>query len=181
MPQDEKLQQYFNFTQDDLLANQQGRVTENQQEHVKGKVQNFNNRILIVLIVVFLIGLAVNSAIRTSYAVSNGFPIPLPTPMLGPVIVITLMVVFMSVRSKKKNNFSLKKVEGTVNFVWVERQVSNQDRTGYKTEKSLQMRVGGVSFNVNQKLMDVINEGDTCRFYYTGGGDIISAEFIDKP
>jgi len=180
MSKDEKLQQYFNFTQGDLLANQQGRVTENQQAHVKGKVQNFNNRILIVLVVVFLIGLGVNSAIRTASAVNGGFPISLPTSMLGPVIVIILMVVFMSVRSKKKNDFSLKKAEGDVKFVWVERQVPNQDRTGYKTEKSLQMHVGGVSFNVSQKLMEAVNEGDTYRFYYTGGGDIVSAESLDK-
>lgn len=180
MSTNEKLQQYFNFTQNDLQANRQGRVTENQQAHVKGKVQRFNSRIIIFIIVVAVIAFGVNFAIRMA-AASDAFSGSIPTAALGPVITIAILFFFMAFRTNKKNDFSLKKAEGTVNFVWVERQVSNMDRTGYKTEKSLEMRVGGVSFNVNQNLMDIINQGDNVRFYYTGGGEIVSAEFVDKP
>lgn len=180
MSYDLKLQEYFNFTQNDLQANRQGRVTENQQAHVKGKVQRFNSRILVVLAIMFVIGFGVNFAVRMASA-SNDFSGSIPTAALGPVITIVVLILFMAVRSNKKNDFSLQKVEGIVNFVWVENRVPNQDRTGYKTEKSLQMKVGGVSFNVSENLIGIINQGDECRFYYTGGGDIVSAEFLSKP
>lgn len=181
MSKDLKLQEYFNFTQSDLQANRQGRVTENQRAHVKGKVQRFNSRIVIFLAVILLISVAVFFSVRMASASAgslDGLPI---TAFLGPGVTVVILVIFMASRTNKKNDFSLQKAEGAVNFIWVERRIMNQDQTGYKTEKSLQMRVDGVSFNVSQNLMDILNQGDNLRFYYTGGGDIVSAEFVDKP
>lgn len=181
MNKNEKLQQYFNFTQGDLHANRQGRITENQQTQVKGRVQRFNSRILIFVAVLLLVSVGVFFAVRmisVSGSSSSGFPV---SSLFGPAITVIVLIIFMANRTNKKNDFSIKKAEGTVNFVWVEHRIANQDNTGYKTEKSLEMRVSGVSFNVNQNLMDIIDQGDNVRFYYTGGGDIVSAEFVDKP
>ena len=180
MSKDLKLQEYFNFTQNDLQANRQGRVTENQQARVKGKVQRFNSRILIFLALLLFLSVGVFFVVHmvsSGGGSSNGLPV---TAFLGPGITIIVLIVFMASRTNQKNDFSLQKAEGTVNFVWVERRIMNQDQTGYKTEKSLQMQVGGVSFNVSKNLMDILNQGDNVRFYYTGGGDIVSAEFVDK-
>lgn len=179
MSKDIKLQEYFNFTQNDLQANRQGRVTENQQTRIKGKVQRFNSRIIVFLVVIFVVAFGMNFGIRMASAGAS-FSGSIPIAALGPVITAIVLVLFMVFRSNKKKDFSLKKAEGAVNFVWVERQVANQDQTGYKTEKSLQMRVGDTSFNVSQNLMDILNQGDNVRFYYTGGGDIVSAEFVEK-
>lgn len=179
MTKELKLQEYFNFTQSDLQENRQGRVTENQQAHVKGKVQRFNSRIIIVLVIMFVIGFGVNFAVRMASA-GGDFSGSIPTAAFAPLITIVILILFMAFRTNKKNDLSLKKIDGTVNFVWVEHRIANQDNTGYKTEKKLEMRVGGVSFNVSQNLMDILNQGDNVRFYYTGGGDIVSAEFIDK-
>ncbi|MBL8079674.1 MAG: hypothetical protein JNM55_17030 [Anaerolineales bacterium] len=175
----ESLQKYFEFNQSDLEANRQGRVTENQQARVKGRVQRFNSRILIFVAILLVIA-TVSFAVRTASGTGNsegGFPTSF---LFGPAITIIILIAFIANRTNKKNDLSLKTIEGTVNFVWVENRVPNQDRTGYKTEKSLEMRVGGVSFHVNQRLMDIIDQGDHCRFYYTGGGEIISAEFPGK-
>ena len=180
MTKNEKLQEYFNFTSSDLQGNRQGRVSEDQRLLVKGRTQRFNNNILIVL--VFILMISAGAAFYTRNAISNGSNFPFSSALLGPGITIVVMTVFMLNRSKKKSDFSLQKAEGTVNFVWVEERVRNHSNAGpdYKTVRSLQMRVGGESFNVREELMDIINQGDNVRFYYTGGGDIVSAEFVDK-
>lgn len=178
MTANQKLQEYFKFTQSDLQANRQGRVTENQQAHVKGRVQRFNSRIFIFVAVLLMISAGVFFAVRLASGSGNsegGFPTSF---LFGPAITLIILIVFVATRTNKKNDFSLKKAEGMVNFVWVERRVANQDNTGYKTEKSLEMRVDGVSFNVSKNLTDIINQGDNVRFYYTGGGEIVSAEFV---
>jgi len=90
MSNDEKFQQYFNFNHGELLANTQGRVTENQQAHVKSKVQRFNSRILVTLTVVFVIGFGMNFAVRMASATDGSFSTSLPVSMLGPVIVVIL-------------------------------------------------------------------------------------------
>lgn len=182
MSNDLRLQQYFNFTQSDLQENRQGHITENQRAHIKANVQRYNNRILIVLGIALMIGFISNFAIRIA-AASDEFSklfSSLPMGAVGPIFATFIMVIFLIFRTQKKNEHSLLKVEGTVNFVWVESRISNKDRTGYKTVKNLQMRVGGVSFNVNENLMDIINQGDNARFYYSSGGDIVSAEFVEK-
>jgi hypothetical protein len=178
MLRNSKLQEYFNFTHTDLQSNRMGQVTESQQIHVKGKVKQYNGRILIVLVLMFM--LTVGGFVIFKMAARNAFQ-SFPIAMLGPIITLVILVVFMVSRTNRKNDFSLKKAEGTVNFVWVEERVRNTADTGadYRTVRKLEMRVGGVSFNVNQELMDILNQGDNVRFYYTGGGDIVSAEFVN--
>ncbi|HNO94431.1 MAG TPA: hypothetical protein PKJ84_09680 [Anaerolineales bacterium] len=181
MTKNEKLQEYFNFTQSDLQENRQGQVSEDQRLIVKNRAQRFNNNILIVL--VFILVISAGAAAFTRKAVLSASGFPFSPALLGPGITIVIMTVYMLNRSKKKSDFSLHKAEGTVNFVWVEERVRNHSNSGpdYKTVRSLQMRVGGESFNVREELMDIINQGDNARFYYTGGGDIVSAEFVGKP
>lgn len=180
MSKELKLQEYFNFTQSDLQENRQGRITENQRAHVKGKVQRFNSRILVFMAFLLILSVGAFFVVRVASASagsSGGLPV---FAILGPGLTVVVLIVFMASRTNRKNDLSIQKAEGTVNFVWVEHRIMNQDQTGYKTEKRLQMRVSGVSFNVNEKLMDIINQGDNYRFYYTGGGDILSAEFLQS-
>ena len=180
MIRNEKLQEYFDFTEADLRENRQGRVSENQRSIVKGRAKRLNSNIVIVLMFVLIVSAAAMLFTRSAIPVTGNFPFS--TAVVGPAITIVIMIVYMVNRSKKKSDFSLYTAEGMVNFVWVEEHVRNHSNAGpdYKTVHSLQMRVGGESFNVREELMDIINQGEQCRFYYAGGGDIVSAELLSN-
>jgi len=178
MNRNEKLQEYFQFDETDLRENRQGRVSELQRSIVKNRVGSFNRNALIVGVLILAVAGVVVARVGGALGADNLFS--MLRLVAGPLLTILVLSGFLIYRTSRKNDFSLKSAEGPVNFVWVEDRVANQDNTGYKTVRRLQMRVGGVSFHVKEALMDVINQGDICRFYYTGGGDIVSAEFIEK-
>ncbi len=178
MDRNEKLQEYFQFDEVDLRENRQGRVSELQRSIVKNRVGSFNRNALIVSVLILAVAGVVIMRVGGAIGANNLFS--MLKLVAGPLLTILVLGGFLIYRTSRKNDFSLKAAEGPVNFVWVEDRVANQDHTGYRTVRSLQMRVGGVSFHVREALMDVINQGDVCRFYYTGGGDIVSAEFVDQ-
>lgn len=80
---------------------------------------------------------------------------------------MVLKVVFE--RANKKVDIVVRRAEGKVNFVWVEKQERNSSKTGpmYKTVRVLEMRLGGETFTVKQELPNVINQGEEWVFYYT--------------
>lgn len=174
MTNNKKLQEYFEFTESDLEENRQGHITEDQELIVKDKTNTFNNRAFIILfafIFVYFVILSISentkNIFETSFFLNSGI-----------VVGITIMILFF--RSIGRNDLTVNQVEGKVNFVWVEEKYQDSPRSSYShsTLTRLKMRVKKVSFDVDEELMDIIDQGDACRFYYTSGGDILSAEFI---
>ena len=74
MTKNEKLQEYFNFTQSDLQENRQGQVSEDQRLIVKNRAQRFNNNILIVLIFILVISAGAAAFTRKAVLSASGFP-----------------------------------------------------------------------------------------------------------
>lgn len=175
MAKNERLQEYFDFTESELEENRQGRVTEDQDLIIKEKTQQYNNRaiavVLILLAVIFVVILNSTSGVK-DFSIMEALTFPL--------IIAGGVVVFLIHRTALRNDYSVKKVEGKVNFVWVEERSRGSGKTDYTTVSRFKMRVGGVSFNVSEDLMDIIDQGDNVRFYYTSGGDIVSAEFVGR-
>lgn len=175
MSKTEMLQEYFDFTENELEENRQGRVTEEQVLIVKEKTQKYNNLAmagtLILLAVVF--GITLNST-------SGVKDFPIMEAMTMPLIIAGGVIIFLILRTASKNDITLQKVEGKVNFVWVEERTRGSWKADDTTVSRFKMRVGGKSFDVREELMDIINQGENVRFYYTSGGDIVSAEFIES-
>jgi hypothetical protein len=178
MNRNEMLQQHFEFDASDLQENHQGWVTETQRTIVKSRIGRFNLNALIV--VIFILGVAAVVVTRGGFQTESGNMMSALKPVTGSLLSVALLIGFLVYRTSRKNDMSLQTAEGPVDFVWVEDSIPNHDNTSYRTVRSLQMRVDGMSFKVEETLMDIIKQGDICRFYYTGGGDIVSAEFIDK-
>lgn len=172
MTKNEKLQEYFDFTETDLNENSQGRVSEDQKLLVKNKLQNQINAILFILIVLGFITVAINLGRSNDFA-------EFQKTLVIPAFIGVFAFLYILYQYANKSDLSLKSVEGKVNFVWVEERI--RDNGTYRTSRRLKMHVKDISFDVQKDLLEVIDQGDDIHFYYTGGGDIISAEYLGKP
>lgn len=188
MPGNE-LMNLFGFDDADLAANRMGQLTQKQRETLVEKAKNhkrFNTTIGIIIVIVFggalLTGLFApilaavgGSLLESGKLTPEAIFISLSSictgllflVVFGGILILVLRVVFE--RANRKVDTAVRRVEGVVNFVWVEKQERNSSKTGpmYRTVRVLEMRLGGETFNVQQELPNVINQGEEWVFYYT--------------
>lgn len=172
MTREERLQSYFDFTENDLKQNRLGRVTAAQKQALREKT----NRESIRLFGVFT-GLAVVFMVidRVKFSSNNS-----PLSWGIPFVLIGIAVVSMLLRMVKRSNTSLNSVSGRVSFVWEEKKIYDTENINrYTITRLLKMRVGGKSFDADEALKNIIEPGENCRFYITEGGDIVSAELLN--
>ena len=175
MSNNEMLREYFDFTESELEENRQGCVTEEQGLIIKERTQKYNN--LAVAVTLIMLFLAFVIILNSTSDVKD---VSVMEAMTMPLIIAGGVVIFLIIRTASKNDFSVQKVEGKVNFVWVEERTRGSWKTGDTPVSRFKMRVGGKSFDVREELMDIIDQGDRYRFFYTSGGDILSAEVLEK-
>lgn len=198
-----ELMNVIGFDDSDLASNRLGQLTQKQKEHLGEKAKNhksFNTIIGVIIAIIFgsslLMGLFVpmfaalgGSFLEYGKITTETILISLPficmglffIIVFGGILIVVLRVVFE--RANRKVDTVVRRAEGTVNFVWVERQERNTSKTGpiYKTVRVLEMRLGGETFTVNQELPNVINQGEEWIFYYTNHPfKFLSAEPISK-
>lgn len=185
----ETIEQVLNFDDADLASNRLGQLTQKQKGLLAEKAKShkrFNTTIGVIIAVMvggaLLTGLGapilatVGGSLLESGEVTTEALIAL-IPIIcmvlfflvifGGILIVVLRVIFE--RANRKVDTIVRRVEGAVNFVWVEKQERNTTKTGpmYKTVRVLEMRIGGETFTVNQELPNVINQGEEWIFYYT--------------
>ena len=186
----ESLEQVLNFDEADLASNRLNQLTQKQKDELAEKAKShksFNTIIGVIIAVVFggalLTGIGapilatvggslLESGKVTTEALLTLIPIfcvvLFVLVIFGGILIVILKVVFD--RANKKVDTTVRRVEGIVNFVWVERRERNTRKTGptYKTVRVLEMRIGGETFsNINNELPSLINQGEEWIFYYT--------------
>lgn len=175
MSNNEMLREYFDFTESELEENRQGRVTEEQVLIIKERTQTYNN--LVVAITLIMLAIVFGIILNSTSGVKD---FPILETMAIPLFLAVGVVIFLVLRTTSKNDFSVKKVEGKVNFVWAEERTRGSKSTESTTVSRFKMRVGRISFDARAELMDIIDPGERYRFFYTKGGDILSAEVVDR-
>lgn len=199
----EKVKEVLGFDDADLASNRLNQLTQKQKNELTEKAKShksFNMIIGVIIAVIFggalLTGLGtpilaavggslLESGKVTTEALLTLIPIVCAglffLVIFGIVLIVVLRVVFG--RANRKVDTTVRRVEGTVNFIWVERRERNTSKTGpmYKTVRVLEMRIGGETFNINNELPNVINQGEDWAFYYTNHPfKFLSAEKINK-
>ncbi len=173
------LMEYWNYTEADLNANQRGQLTEKQKAVLaeKQKEQKSYNSCLGAIVVgalgFLLVGALFNpvrSAIQELSA-EGGDPMQSVAILfvIGILLALIVGVTIVSLRRmNRKADHVIRNAKGTVNFVWVESKGRTQTGSGHKTVRSLEMRVGTeTKFIVEDKLPNLINQGEEWIFYYT--------------
>ncbi|MBI2330925.1 MAG: hypothetical protein HYU84_01890 [Chloroflexi bacterium] len=179
------LHNFFNFNEADLTANRASRLTKTQEarllETERGVSQIFKWAGVFLLLLAFGITLLLlNEARKLNWQDLAGM-----TPALCVVWFICGGFAYGALKiAGSKNDHSVQKAEGKVNFVKVEKRVSNTSSSGprYRTVQEYELRVGKIAFeDVDEELLNLIEEGDVYAFYYTKDTkDILSCEFISK-
>jgi hypothetical protein len=171
MTKNEKLQEFFDFTNEDLEENRQGRVSEDQLALVKIKLQNEITAIVFVFVVLGFIALVISFGNSQNSAAFQ-------KTLFTTLAVGVMAAIYILFRYAYKSDYSLSSIEGKANFVWVEERVKYNGT--YRTTRRLKLHIKDISFDVKKDLLEIIDQGDHCRFYYTNGGDIVSVECLNN-
>lgn len=189
---DTELMKFFDFDQSDLIANQHGRLSANQENRIKETDQSTSKIFRGIGIALILLNLCI-VVIFSFIAIEDGlsFDATSGSDIFGfilalafPTLIIGVFVWMMFWLASSKTDHSLQKVEGEVNFVKVEKRKPHKtgNSMSYRTVQEYEMRVGKVKFeDVNEELLNIIEEGNSYIFYYTKDNkDILSCEFVSK-
>lgn len=198
-----ELMNVIGFDDSDLASNRLGQLTQKQKEHLGEKAKShksFNTVIGVVIAVVFGGSLLTGLFVPIFAALGGSFleygKITTETILasllficmglffivvFGSILIVVLRVVFE--RANRKVDTVVRRAEGKVNFVWMEKQERNTSKTGpmYKTVRVLEIRIGGETFTIDHELPNIINQGEEWIFYYTNHPfKFLSAEQISK-
>ena len=179
----------LDFNDADLAANRLGQLTQKQKDLLvekSKKHKSFNTAIGVIIAIMFGgtlsagLGAPILATLGGSFLEKGRITTEAIVASIGLICVsifslvvvggLLLMVLKIDFeRANKKVDIVVRRAEGKVNFVWVEKQERNSSKTGpmYKTVRVLEMRLGGETFTVKQELPNVINQGEEWVFYYT--------------
>jgi hypothetical protein len=184
---DELLKKYFDFTDADLFRNRTGILTPRQQTRLVGKEKFWKKIVLFAgsfLLIVAIVPVVV-IGLSTAACISNfcsEWPLSLWIFLLLMVLVWPLAWGFFGVRAIRSalSPFkfeAIKKAEGAVNIIKVE----SYNNTTHMEVEDYELHIGGVTFDIDSELADIMMQGDIYAVYYLEESkDIMSAELLGK-
>jgi hypothetical protein len=167
-----ELQKYFDFNESDLSANRSGILSNKQRIKLEENAKFTNKIFLIAGISIYIIGIIPTLILLLAHA-------NVEFMIIWSIVWISLcgFVGFKVIRIGKsdKSGLILKKVEGKVNIIKEE----TYNNTAKQIVDDYELHIGGVSFDIDSDLADIIMQGDIYAIYYIKGEkDIMSAEKI---
>jgi hypothetical protein len=167
-----ELQKYFDFNESDLAANRSG-ILSNKQRIKLEENAKFTNKIFhIAGISIYIIGIFPTLILLLAHANVEFL-------IIWSIVWISLcgFAGFKVIRIGKsdKSGLILKRVEGKVNII---KEETHNNATSQMVD-DYELHIGGVSFDIDSDLADLIMQGGIYTIYYIKGEkDIMSAEKI---
>jgi hypothetical protein len=169
---DEVLQKVFGFNEADLINNRSGVLTSNQRKRLEGAAQ-FTGK-LFMIIGIIILGIAVLPSIILFFVKAQMVFLVIWSVVWIPIWSFTAIMVIRMGRPGKKD-LNLKRVEGRVNII----KEHNYNSASKKWNDEYELHIGGVTFDVDSDLANIMMQGDAYAIYYLEGTKkILSAEKI---
>ena len=190
---DIELQKFFNFDQEDLVANRACKLSSKQEKRIKAAElvgTNFfvGTGVVSILVIIGITYGVISTAIKHGVSFSRASPNDI-TGIIAEIGIPAIVLGFFAWNSFRlsanKVDISVQQVRGKISFVKVETMLLEKKPNGsrsYRIVEEYQLRVRKVIFeNLDMKIFNFLEEHDVYIFYYIKGTkDILSAEFIAK-
>ncbi len=174
---DEKLMQYFKFSEADLEANRYGRFSKEQEKKLYGRQSGANKEKRIAVAIAFPLSLIMLGWMGYLISQNTGGGNVIILGCFGSLFFVASIYIFRLSLIRQK--YLLKKVEGPINIIKGQKIINDHASIYYE------LHVGGKTFHASSALGDIMMQGDTYAIYYSEGSfsnlaEIQSAELISK-
>jgi len=188
---DPQLMKLFDFNESELNENRNGRLSDRQAKRLqkversqKGCSSILGGLLIIVALVGVVIAVSVVPAVISDdrgAAIGIGIAFGVIWPLIwGAFGFFTIRRAFARMEVKVKT------AEGPINIVKVVRQEYNPSTKLHNEREAYELRIDGLTFEVQADLADVMMQGDVYAVYHAEfnisdkEGEILSAEFLKK-
>ena len=170
---EEQIQGYLAFEEDDLIANRAGRLSEKQSKRIK-EADRFADRFLLAFSLIFLTAM-VFVGVLAVFAANN------VSLWIGTVILLLIGIwLFRGARTEVDD--TVQKAQGEVNFVKTEKQAGSVNDPAVQRTRltGYEMRVGNEAFgNVNPELVECMQGGIYAVYFTKTTRQILSVEQLE--
>ncbi len=188
---DEQLMRVFKFDAEELEINRQGGLSPKQKARLKQQAAGAKGCAVtlgVLLLGVALIGLAIAfvavpemASFDQTAALLFGAGFGCIWPLVwGGIGLVSMRRAFAKVTAQ------VKKAEGPINIVKAIRESYNSSTNTHSSYAVHELHIGGCSFDVKERIADVMMQGDVYAVYYADinledmEDPILSAELIEK-
>jgi hypothetical protein len=171
---EDPIQGYFAFEEDDLVANRAGRLSEKQSQRIKRADQ---------LVDGFLLALSLIFFTATIFVGLIAFFSENSTGLWIAAILLLLIAMWLFRGARTEVDDTVQKAQGEVNFIKVEKQTGsvNDPATQRRRVTGYEMRVGDEVFaNINPAAVECMRSGTYVVYFTKTTKQILSVEQISN-
>ncbi|MCL4529619.1 MAG: hypothetical protein M1282_09405 [Chloroflexi bacterium] len=185
--QDQKLMDYFKFTEADLEANRNGCLSKKQKNTIVKRRSDFKSSGIKYSVILIAVSLGI-ALVDWGISIIQNAPHPDTGALItaGVIFVLGVLLLWLTLSSESGNTNAskdvVKKDEGPVNIVKVERTRSGAtEHSPLEHYFAYELHVGDKAFDVDENLANIMTQNDEYAIYYDNfNNKVLSVELVSK-